>query len=355
MFGIVLAAALTSSAWAQAPIPVTVIDVPSGTTLDVETAAGLVLGVRLIGIHGPIGDECGAESARMRLEELALGRSASLVSDPAATEVSDGRATYYVDRDDGLDIGLQLLRIGAADVEDGDYARRDAYFGAADGAGNDGVGLWTSCDGDFHWARPDDRELRTSAVAFVRRYYRLISRHRYATAWPLLPRRVRRDLGGSFRVWKAGHRGSIGAKVRSANARMSGDKAVVTVALSAGQRDVCNGRVVRMRFRGRWVLAPGGDGWVAVEQHIHKTAGGKVRTTRSECAPPPAPPVSEPPSEPTPPTVDCQGYSPCIPPGPDVDCSGGTGNGPRYTGPVTVTGSDPYGLDSDGDGFGCET
>jgi hypothetical protein len=49
------------------------------------------------------------------------------------------------------------------------------------------------------------------------------------------------------------------------------------------------------------------------------------------------------------------GYDPCIPPGPDVDCAGGSGNGPRYVeGPVRVTGSDPYGLDRDGDGIGCE-
>jgi resuscitation-promoting factor RpfB len=55
------------------------------------------------------------------------------------------------------------------------------------------------------------------------------------------------------------------------------------------------------------------------------------------------------------PTGDCQGYSPCIPPGPDVDCLGGTGDGPRFvSGPVRVTGSDPYGLDGDGNGVGCE-
>lgn len=199
--------------------------------------------------------------------------------------------------------------------------------------------------------------LQRSATAFVRRYYRLISRHRYAAAWPLLPRSVRRDLGGSFAVWKAGHRGSIGASVRSADARMSGDRAVVTVALRGGQRDVCSGRLVRMRFRGRWVLAQRDDGWAAVAQHIHKVAGGRVRLTRSQCAPPPAPPDSpEPPTPPpSPPTTDCQGYSPCLPPGPDVDCESGSGDGPRYTGPVTVTGDDPYGLDSDGDGVGCET
>jgi hypothetical protein len=49
------------------------------------------------------------------------------------------------------------------------------------------------------------------------------------------------------------------------------------------------------------------------------------------------------------------GYSPCIPPGPDVDCAGGSGNGPRYVqGPVQVTGSDPYHLDANGDGVGCD-
>jgi hypothetical protein len=59
--------------------------------------------------------------------------------------------------------------------------------------------------------------------------------------------------------------------------------------------------------------------------------------------------------QPPPPPPDCQGYSPCLPPGPDVDCAGGTGDGPRYVdGPVTVTGSDPYGLDADNNGVGCE-
>ena len=49
------------------------------------------------------------------------------------------------------------------------------------------------------------------------------------------------------------------------------------------------------------------------------------------------------------------GYSPCLPPASDYDCAGGSGDGPKYTGYVTVTGSDPYGLDSDGDGAGCES
>ena len=58
-----------------------------------------------------------------------------------------------------------------------------------------------------------------------------------------------------------------------------------------------------------------------------------------------------------PPSRSCTpGYSPCVPVASDVDCAGGSGNGPAYVeGPVYVTGSDPYGLDSDGDGVGCES
>ncbi|WP_199521339.1 G5 domain-containing protein [Jiangella anatolica] len=48
-------------------------------------------------------------------------------------------------------------------------------------------------------------------------------------------------------------------------------------------------------------------------------------------------------------------YSGCVPIDTDVDCAGGSGNGPSYAdGPVTVTGEDIYGLDSDDDGVGCE-
>jgi hypothetical protein len=39
----------------------------------------------------------------------------------------------------------------------------------------------------------------------------------------------------------------------------------------------------------------------------------------------------------------------------DYDCAGGTGNGPNYVrGPIRVRPPDPFGLDRDGDGVGCE-
>jgi beta-lactam-binding protein with PASTA domain len=65
--------------------------------------------------------------------------------------------------------------------------------------------------------------------------------------------------------------------------------------------------------------------------------------------------VAKPAPAPAPTTQNCTaGYSPCLPPASDYDCAGGSGDGPKYTDRVTVTGSDPYDLDSDNDGVGCE-
>jgi resuscitation-promoting factor RpfB len=77
---------------------------------------------------------------------------------------------------------------------------------------------------------------------------------------------------------------------------------------------------------------------------------GKVVTLTVAKAPPPPPP---PPSNCTP------GYSPCLiyHGGADYDCYGGSGNGPYYTAPgvvYRVTGYDPYGLDADHNGWGCQ-
>jgi hypothetical protein len=56
------------------------------------------------------------------------------------------------------------------------------------------------------------------------------------------------------------------------------------------------------------------------------------------------------------PTASCHAsYDPCLDPNAsDYDCEGGSGDGPNYTGLVTVKGPDDYGLDSDGDGTGCD-
>lgn len=72
------------------------------------------------------------------------------------------------------------------------------------------------------------------------------------------------------------------------------------------------------------------------------------------CTAKPAPPEPKPPVSPKPkpktfvdaPSGCAPGYSPCVPAyPPDLDCAD--------TGPVTVTGPDPHGLDGDGDGLAC--
>jgi endonuclease YncB( thermonuclease family) len=68
----------------------------------------------------------------------------------------------------------------------------------------------------------------------------------------------------------------------------------------------------------------------------------------------------EPPAQESPPAESAQNCHPsyqgaCLDPtASDYDCEGGEGNGPLYTGTVTVIGSDPFGLDGDGDGIGCD-
>ena len=68
----------------------------------------------------------------------------------------------------------------------------------------------------------------------------------------------------------------------------------------------------------------------------------------------------EPPPSPEPRMAgpDCTpGYDPCLPDfgaGTDYDCVGGPGDGPYYSGKVSVWGFDPYKLDADKNGLGCE-
>jgi len=61
---------------------------------------------------------------------------------------------------------------------------------------------------------------------------------------------------------------------------------------------------------------------------------------------------------PAPPPGTCDPSYPdlCLDPSAeDYDCQGGSGDGPRYVdGPIRVRPPDQFGLDSDGDGLGCE-
>jgi endonuclease YncB( thermonuclease family) len=334
--------------------PATVVRVLDGDTLDARLADGRETTVRLIGIDTPERDECGAAQATAALRQLLEGQAVVLVSDPTQdAEDQFGRSLLYVDRSDGRDAGEEMLRGGWAEVAvfDARFERLRRYREADSEAKTFGRGVWSDCGGDFHRTKADElREKRLSAVAFIRRYYRRVSNRQFSTAWRMLTRRVRRDLG-PFSRWKTGHRRSLGASVLSARARLSRGRAVLSIRLRARDRDACTGRVVRQHFRGRWLLAPRGDSWRAARVRMRKTRGPTPRISQADC---PSPGRGGHEGEDGD-GAGCQGYSPCLRPGSDVDCAGGDGNGPRYvSGPVSVTGSDPYDLDRDGDGVACE-
>jgi hypothetical protein len=72
--------------------------------------------------------------------------------------------------------------------------------------------------------------------------------------------------------------------------------------------------------------------------------------------PAPAPPTTTPPPA-APSNCDSAYPDSCLRDGiGDYDCAGGSGNGPNYvSGPIRVLPPDPFKLDADGDGVGCES
>ena len=93
----------------------------------------------------------------------------------------------------------------------------------------------------------------------------------------------------------------------------------------------------------------------ATPKPTHKaTTKPAPRTTVRTARPPkPAPPTTS-----AAPVQNCDSAYPdvCLHDGiGDYDCAGGSGNGPNYVdGPIRVLPPDPFGLDRDGDGTGCE-
>jgi hypothetical protein len=83
----------------------------------------------------------------------------------------------------------------------------------------------------------------------------------------------------------------------------------------------------------------------------HDLGANSDAPTPSE--PPPDAPKTDPGPEDT--ACDPSYEGECLDPSAsDYDCVGGSGDGPEYTGTVSVVGDDHFGLDRDGDGIGCE-
>jgi hypothetical protein len=87
---------------------------------------------------------------------------------------------------------------------------------------------------------------------------------------------------------------------------------------------------------------------------VPKLVGMKLASAKA----PPPPPTTAPPPPSTAPSRNCDPSYPdvCLDPdAEDYDCAGGSGNGPRYVeGPIRVWPPDPFDLDREGDGWGCE-
>lgn len=116
----------------------------------------------------------------------------------------------------------------------------------------------------------------------------------------------------------------------------------------------------KLRWRTTYRRTSGAPaGTVLAQSPGGERAPGTVVTLTVAQTPPPKPkPRPTPTPEPDPePVDDCHpSYAgACLDPtASDYDCSGGSGNGPRYTGRVTVVGPDVWDLDRDNDGIGCE-
>jgi resuscitation-promoting factor RpfB len=95
-----------------------------------------------------------------------------------------------------------------------------------------------------------------------------------------------------------------------------------------------------------------------VKKRVVKWKTKRVVRTVTETVAAPAPPPPPPPSSArNSGGGNChESYSGCLDANAsDYDCAGGSGDGPKYTGPVEVYGYDEYDLDRDGDGVGCDS
>jgi hypothetical protein len=191
--------------------------------------------------------------------------------------------------------------------------------------------------------------LNGGAAAVVKRYYAAVDLGAYREAWSLLSPGLQVRLGG-FTAWHEGYRYTESTNVSSARViGTTGSTSTVAVELRASDLDAC-GDHVPQTFAGTWNILARGASLQAIDFSVKKTSGGTPVRDPSACAPPPTTTTT------TQASCDPNYSGACLDPNSaDYDCEGGTGDGPDYTGPVTVVGDDHYDLDSDGDGSACES
>ena len=192
-----------------------------------------------------------------------------------------------------------------------------------------------------------------SAQSAVTQYYADIDNYAYGQAWGYLGTQQRQENHG-FQTWKAGYDSQAQTNLRSAVPTVvDSDTVAVAVRVNAVDVDAC-GNNVPQTFEGTWTVDLVGGRPLLDQADISKVGGGEPVTDTSGCGGTTTNTTTstQPRSQPV---CDPNYSGACLDPNsPDYDCAGGTGNGPDYTGPVEVVGTDHFGLDRDGDGFACE-
>jgi hypothetical protein len=126
---------------------------------------------------------------------------------------------------------------------------------------------------------------------------------------------------------------------------------------SARQRLASHGLKLRVRYRPTARFAAGTVISQSRRMGVGVARSSAITLVIAKALPPP-PPTTQPPPPPTTPSRSCHpSYEgACLDPtASDYDCAGGSGNGPKYVqGPVKVRPPDPFDLDADNDGLGCE-
>lgn len=142
------------------PLPLLkVVQVIDGDSFKVDLGGGQQDTVSMIGIEAPsVGGQgttvqCFSKEALAKARELLNGKKVRLLID--STQVlrdKEDRAFRYVEREDGLDVGLELIKGGYVPENTYyvPYQRKPAYVAAQEAADTAGLGLWAAmtCNGD---------------------------------------------------------------------------------------------------------------------------------------------------------------------------------------------------------------
>jgi len=124
----------------------TVTYVVDAQTIAVRIVGGSTTRVQILGIKGPAAASCGYATATADIADLASGQLAWLVGDRAQpVHNRQGRLIAYVVLPGGLDLGLELIKRGDAEVDPAakKFKQLHTYRKAQAKAETTSLGMWS--------------------------------------------------------------------------------------------------------------------------------------------------------------------------------------------------------------------